>query len=192
MFGGGRFILATVGVVVVVSSVGACASAADSPTAEAVSDVTLAQSKSYAQLLRNEASSRLPEIVLKQVAESSDVSVACDDDPAGLSRSWSSSMSILVTNSTAARIQEVANDLADSFVAQGWKAKQADESTDTHIVTTLRSATSLADIAITATSKATDQVPSIQITATGVCALTEGPESDEVTMLEGQDTANAE
>jgi hypothetical protein len=176
MFGGGRFILSTVGAVVVVSSLGACATTSESPSAEAVSDVTLAQSKSYAQLLRNEASSRLPEIVLKQVAQSTDVSIACDDDPAGLSRSWSSSMSILVTNSTAARIQQVADDLAASFVAQGWKAKQTDESTDSHVVTQLRSATSLADIAIT---------------ATGVCALTEGPESDEVTLLEGQDAANA-
>ena len=100
-------------------------------------------------------------------------------------------MSILVTNSTAARIQQVADDLATSFVEQGWKAKQADDSTDTLAVTTLRSATSLADIAITATSKGADQVPSIEITATGVCALTDGPGSDEVTTLEKQDPANA-
>jgi len=190
MFGGGRFVVATVAAVAVVLSLGACA--ADAQTSGAASDVTLAQSKSYAQLLRNEASSRLPEIVLKQVAESSDVSVACDDtDPNGLSRSWSSSMSILVTNSTAARVQKVADDLAASFVKQGWKAKQADESTETLVVTTLRSATSLADIAITATSKGNDQVPSIQITATGVCALTGGPDSDEVTTLEEQHSANA-
>jgi hypothetical protein len=100
-------------------------------------------------------------------------------------------MSILVTNSTAARIQKVADDLATSFVDQGWKAKAGDGSTDTLSVTTLRSATSLADISITATSKDGDQVPSIQITATGVCALTAGPESDEVTMLEQQDPENA-
>lgn len=190
MFGGGRFVVATVVVVAVVSALGACAS--DTGSTGAANEVTLAQSKSYAQLLRNEASSRLPDIVLKQVAESSDVSIACDDsDPEGLSRSWSSSMSILVTNSTAARIQKVADDLAASFVAQGWKAKLADESTDTLVVTRLRSATSLADIAITATSKGDDQAPSIQITATGVCALTDGPESDEVTMLEGLDPENA-
>ena len=190
MVGGGRFIAATVAAAVVVLALGACAGDTTQSTGD--SAVTLAQSKSYAQLLRNEASSRLPEIVLKQVAESSDVSVACDEtDPAGLSRSWSSSMSILVTNSTAARIQKVADDLAASFVEQGWKAKQADDSTETLGVTTLRSATSLADIAITATSKDGDQLPSIQITATGVCALTDGPESDEVTMLEQQDAANA-
>ena len=189
MIGGGRILMATIAALAVVASVTGCSSGAASP---GESGVTLAQSKSYAQLLRNEASSRLPEIVLKQVAESSDVSVACDDsDPQGLSRSWSSSMSILVNNSTAARIQKVADDLAASFVDQGWKAKIDEGSTDALAVTTLRSATSLADIAITATSKGADQVPSIQITATGVCALTGGPDSDEVTMLEKQDSENA-
>ncbi|WP_411698662.1 hypothetical protein [Conyzicola sp.] len=190
MVGGGRFVLSTVAAVVVVMSLGACAGEGDAPTAVAERQVTLAQSKSYAQLLRNEASSRLPEIVLKQVAESTDVSIACDDDPAGLLRSWTSTMKILVTNSTAARVQQVADDLAATFVEQGWKAAEGEESTDTLVVTKLRSATSLADMAITATSKATDQVPSIQVTATGVCALTGGPESDEVTMLE-HDEANA-
>ena len=191
MVGGGRFAVATVAAIAVLSTLGACASAGDSQSSGDDSGVTLAQSKSYAQLLRNEASSRLPEIVLKQVAESTDVSIACDDDPAGLSRSWTSTMSILVTNSTAARVQQVADDLAATFVEQGWKADHTDESTDTLTVTRLRSATSLADIAITATSKGNDQVPSIQITATGVCALTGGPDSDEVTTLEEQHSANA-
>jgi hypothetical protein len=189
MFGGGRGAVTTVAVFAVVAVLGACASA---PPSAAGRRVTLAQSKSYAQLLRNEASSRLPEIVLKQVAESSDVSVACDaTDPAGLSRSWSSGMSIIVTNSTAARVQKVADDLAASFVEQGWRAKHADESADSVGVITLRSATSLADIAITATSKGDDQAPSIEITTTGVCALTAGPDSDEVTTLEQQLPANA-
>jgi hypothetical protein len=184
MVGGGRFVLSMVAGLAVVLSLGACAEEIDAPTSATEPLVTLAQSKSYAQLLRNEASSRLPAIVLKQVAESTDVSIACDDDPAGLLRSWTSTMKILVTNSTAARVQRVADDLAATFVAQGWKADLGDESTDTLVVTRLHSATSLADVTITATLKAGDQVPSIQVTATGVCALTGGPESHEVTMLE--------
>jgi hypothetical protein len=184
MVGGGRFVLSMVATTAVVLSLGACAAEGDAQTSGAVRQVTLAQSKSYAQLLRNEASSRLPEIVLKQVAESTDVSIACDDDPAGLLRSWTSTMKILVTNSTAPRVQQVADDLAATFVDQGWKADIGEESTDTLVVTRLHSATSLADMAITATSKATDQVPSIQVTATGVCALTAGPQSDEVMLLE--------
>jgi hypothetical protein len=150
-------------------------------------DVTLAQSKSYAQLLRNEASSRLPSIVLKEVSESTDSSVPCDDDPAGLARSWSSSTSILITNSTASRIQKVADDLAQTFVDQGWSSNPESESTEDLTITALTSDASLASIEITTASKAAGQAPSITITTTGVCAMTAGPESDEVKKLEGQD-----
>ena len=41
---------------------------------------TLSQTKSVAQLLRNEAASRLPHIVVKDVNETLDVSEACETD----------------------------------------------------------------------------------------------------------------
>ena len=180
------------GIVVLVALAGCADGETSAP--RAASDVTLAQSKSYAQLLRNEASSRLPPIVLKEVARSTDVSVACDDaddDPHGLVRSWTSSTDILITNSTASRIQEVADDLIESFVAQGWAADTESASTETLTVTGLSSKASLASIEIATASKSEGQAPSIRITATGVCALTDGPESDEVTKLENQEPANA-
>lgn len=177
MVGGGRKSYWGIGAVVLVALTG-CAGAGPG----AGSDVSLAQSKSYAQLLRNEASSRLPEIVLKEVALSSDVSVACDDDPRGLSRSWSSSTSILITNSTAPRIRSIADDLAASFVAQGWTASTASD--DGQSVTELTSEASLAAIEIAAAAKAEGRAPSIRITTTGVCAMTGGPDSDEVVTLE--------
>ena len=104
-------------------------------------------------------------------------------------RSWSSSTSILITNSTAARIQTVADDLAATFVDQGWTVSPDASSTDTQIVTELTSEASLAAIEIAAALKAEGQEPSIRITATGVCAMTGGPESDEVLKLEQQETA---
>jgi hypothetical protein len=180
--------------VAVLAAVAGCASSSVDAASSVASDVTLAQSKSYAQLLRNEASSRLPPIVLKEVAQSSDVSVACDEtseDPDGLVRSWTSSMSILVTNSTASRIQKVADDLVASFVEQGWAADSEGSSTETLTVTELTSKASLASIEVATASKADGQAPAITITATGVCALTGGPDSDEVTKLEAQEPANA-
>jgi len=190
MVGGGRKTIGgMIAAAFVLVTLAGCASAGGVESPRAVSQVTLAQSKSYAQLLRNEASSRLPEIVLKEVAQSSDVSVACDSDPAGLERSWSSGMSILITNSTAPRIHAVADELAASFVAQGWTSNQDASSTDTRIVTELTSKASLAAIQIEAALKAEGQEPSISITATGVCALTGGPESDEVLKLELQEQA---
>jgi hypothetical protein len=187
MVGGGRKTIGgMLAAAFVLVTLAGCASAGGTESPQAASQVTLAQSKSYAQLLRNEASSRLPEIVLKG-AQSTDVSVACDGDPDGLERSWNSSMSILITNSTAPRIHTVADDLAASFVAQGWTSTLDASSTDTRILTELTSEASLAAIEIEAALKAEGQEPSIRITATGVCALTGGPESDEVLKLEQQE-----
>jgi len=197
MVGGDRRIR-TLGAVAIAAAVlgvvAGCAGAGAGAEPGVASDVTLAQSKSYAQLLRNEASSRLPPIVLKEVAGSSDSSVACEeasDDPDGLVRSWTSSTDILVTNSTAARVQKVADDLIASFVDQGWSADSGTGSTEELTVTELTSKASLASIEIATASKADGQAPGITITATGVCALTGGPDSDEVTKLEAQDPANA-
>ena len=148
--------------------------------------VSIAQSKSYAQLLRNEASSRLPSIVLQEVSESTDTSVACDDasaDPAGLRRSWESSTRILISNSTATRIQSVTDDLVDSFVEQGWTAAAGEGSTETLTLVELSSTSSLAGIAIATAHKSEGQDPSIHIVSTGACAETGGPDSDEVTKL---------
>jgi len=148
--------------------------------------VTIAQSKSYAQLLRNEASSRLPPIVLQEVSETTDTSVACDDasvDAAGLRRAWESSTRILVSNSTATRIQSVTDELVASFVAQDWTAEEGEGSTDTLSSVRLSSASSLAGITIETAHKAEGQEPSIHIVSTGACALTDGPDSDEVVKL---------
>ena len=194
MVGGDRRIR-TLGAVAIAAAVlgvvAGCAGAGAGAEPGVASDVTLAQSKSYAQLLRNEASSRLPPIVLKEVAGSSDSSVACDAASDGLVRSWTSSTDILVTNSTAARVQKVADDLIASFVDQGWSADVDESSAEALTVTELTSKASLASIEIATASKAAGQAPAITITATGVCALTGGPDSDEVTKLEAQEPANA-
>jgi hypothetical protein len=193
-----RIVTIAAGAVTLATVLGACASGGGAEQSQNISsalgDVTLAQSKSYAQLLRNEASSRLPEIILKEVSETTDVSVACEDesaDPEGLARSWSSTTSILITNSTAARVQSVSEDLIATFVDQGWTSTLAEESTDTLTIADLRNDSSLAWIQIATASKSDGQVPSIVITARGACAMTEGPLSDEVVLLEGQDAATA-
>jgi len=174
-----------VGVLFVGLLLSGCAATAPE-TASAEQGVTIAQSKSYAQLLRNEASSRLPPIILKEVSESSDSSVDCADASAeqqGLLRAWESSTRILVSNSTATRIQTVTDDLVASFVEQDWTATVGEDSTDTLTRVNLSSASSLAGIEIETAHKAEGQDPSIHIVSTGVCALTGGAESDEVTKL---------
>lgn len=153
-------------------------------------DITLAQSKSPVQLLRNEAMSRLPSILAKDVAESSDSSVAClpaDEDPDGLSRSWESSLTLHVTNSRAASIPGALDDLVASFVDQGWTiddtAAPDDAASLAPIV--LTSSTSLVTMRVQELPKAQDESAAIRITTLGPCVATDGEGSDEVLVLEG-------
>jgi len=149
---------------------------------------TLSQTKSVAQLLRNEAASRLPHIVVKDVNETLDVSEACEtvaDDPDGLLRSWLSTTTILLTNSQSARIATVSDSLAQSFVDQGWTQTHTDSDNQTLIA--LKSETSLAEIEFSVEPKVKGQEPAIRISATGPCVPTAGAESDEVKKLEGRD-----
>ena len=159
-----------------------CASpAAESSAFDELGDLTLVESKAPTQFLRNEAASRVPTVVVQDVAETTDASVACLGaavDPDGLARQWNSTAVFLVTNSQGARVVTVTDGLATSFVDQGWSSQQVDGST------VLTSATSPVVMRLAAVPKATGMHAQILITTTGPCVVTDGPESDEVTGLE--------
>ena len=164
-----------------------CASGGTSVGARAV-DASLAETKSAAQLLRNEAAGRLPDIIVKQVNETTDVSESCESeaaDPKGLKRSWLSTTSIMLTNSQSARIATVSEKLAQSFVDQGW-VESSDES-DNQTLIALSNTSSLAHIEFSVEPKAKGQKPAIRISTTGPCVTTAGADSDEVKALEGRD-----
>lgn len=162
-----------------------CAGATGAGSGEV--NATLTETKSVAQLLRNEAASRLPHIVVKAVNETVDVSEGCKsvgEDPDGRIRSWMSTTTILLTNSQSARIATVSATLAQSFVDQGWVESHTDSENQTLIA--LSSETSLAHIEFSVEPKAKGQEPAIRITTTGPCVETDGAESDEVRKLEGR------
>lgn len=151
----------------------------------AIEPLTLVQSKSPVQLLRNEAWYRLPEVMVKGDSETTDESVACDSaDPEGLMRSWHSSTIALVNNSFAPRVIGVGDDLAQSFVAQGWEADRTE--TETSVVTVLTRPVSVATIEIEAVPKTSEHRASVRISATGPCVATAGADSDEVRSLEAE------
>jgi len=175
-------------------------SACSTPQANSVPgdypDVSLAETKSPAQLLRNEAANRLPSEVIDQIIESEDVSVAClseKDDPDGLIRSWHSTADVLVIDDGVTDAQTLVNDLSASFEAQGWTARSLGGNAS---VTSklLESETSLADIQIagfnvndTMASTGLEQKveqTTVQIQVHGPCVRTGGAKSDEVTLLE--------
>lgn len=160
-------------------------------------DVSLAETKSPAQLLRNEAANRLPAAVIDQIIESEDTSVAClseKDDPQGLIRSWHSTADVLIVDDGVTSAQDLVNDLAASFEAQGWTSRSlgGNASSTSKL---LDSDTSLADIQVsgynvndtmasTGLEQKVEQM-TVQIQVHGPCVRTAGTESDEVTVLEG-------
>jgi len=160
-------------VLLVALALAGCSSA---PTA-----LTLVETKSPVQLLRNEAWYRLPEVMVKEDTETTDLSEACDDD--GAMRHWRSSTIALVTNSQAPRVVLAGDDLAASFVEQGWEAARSEEGPA--VLTVLTKQASVAVIEIEAVEKTEAHRASIRITASGPCVMTAGADSDEVRTLEG-------
>ena len=185
-----RSMAAAAAAALVLLTLAGCAGQSVSPAAGG-SGITLAQSKSPVQLLRNEAASRLPSIIAKDVAETGDTSVAClpaDADPDGRSRAWHSSLTLLVTNSRAASIHAASDDLVASFVEQGWVAADGEgDAAASTPSTVLTNTASPVTIAVQELPKSDDQKAAIRITTVGPCVATAGEGSDEVLALESSD-----
>jgi hypothetical protein len=169
---------------VIIATLAGCAAPGGAGAGSATLDVvdsTLVETKSAVQLLRNEAASRVPDIVVNELVETADVSSACQPasiDPGELARAWRSTATLTMTNSQAARVDAVMTELVTSFTDQGWVAEPEDAATR------LTRTESLATVLVEGTAKTTTDHATIAITVTGPCVLTEGPESDEVLNLE--------
>jgi len=157
-------------------------------------DVSLADTKSPAQLLRNEAAARLPQELIDQIVEAEDASVPClsaSDDPDGLVRSWHSTVNVTVLPD--ATVATLVADLAASFIDQGWTVRDLGGNA-TVSQKLLESDAALADIQLSgltpdtgATSVSLEEVveqPTVKIAVHGPCVRTGGQKSDEVTALE--------
>ena len=170
---------------VIIATLAGCAAPGGAQAGSAELDVvesTLVETKSPVQLLRNEAASRVPDIVVNELVNTTDASSSCQPasvDPGELARAWHSTATLTMTNSQAARVEVVTADLVASFVDQGWVAEPGDAAT------TLIREDSLATLVVEGTAKTTADHASIAISVTGPCVLTGGPESDEVLTLEG-------
>lgn len=157
-------------------------------------DVSLADTKSPAQLLRNEAATRLPEGVIDQIIESEDLSVSClseDEDPDGTIRSWHSTVDVLILGE--ADVAPLVNDLVASFEEDGWKARDLGGNVST-VKKLLETDGSLADMQISgftpnenATSVSLEEdveQRTVQIEVHGPCVRTAGATSEEVGSLQ--------
>lgn len=154
-----------------------------SPAGASTDELTLAETKSPVQLLRNEAASRVDTTSVSEVRVAADASSACLDEfdnPGGLVRQWISSVDLVLA--AGSDLSALADDLVASFEGNGWERR--DMSTgDSFALTVLASPNSVAQIQVEASDESEAGV--ITITSTGPCVPTGGPDSDEVLALEG-------
>jgi hypothetical protein len=146
--------------------------------------VTLASTKSPAQLLRNEIAGRVPEGIAVGEPTQSDASESCDSD--GLARSWRSSVQIAIDSAYAVRLEGITDEIVQSFVDQGWKASTRDGSSRL-LEHRLTSTKVPSDVRITADTGDDEGLgASLLIAVTGPCVTTGGADSDEVKQLENR------
>lgn len=174
-------------------------SACASPTSTVPGDypnVSLTDTKSPAQLLRNEAANRIPADAIDQIIESEDISVAClaeQDDPEGTIRSWHSTADVLIKDGND--VKQLTKDLAASFEEQGWTSRNLGGNVNV-VSKLLESDTSLASIQVSGFEPNSDQGTTgleddveqltVQVQVHGPCVRTGGPDSEEVRGLEGR------
>lgn len=148
-------------------------------SAEPRLELSLVDTKSTVQLLRNETAGRVPNDTLESVVNSEDTSVECDGgDPY---RHWRSSVTLNISAMRAIEAPTIFAELVDSYVADGWELDTAGLRE-----AVLSSADSIATIDILVTEDADrDGVgASIEVAVTGPCVMTDGEHSDEVRELE--------
>lgn len=142
--------------------------------------LTLLQTKSPVQLMRNEAADRLDPAVFDTVRKSTDASFPCvtdDGNDGGLVRQWKSSADLGLV--AGADQDAAAEALVATFVAQGWSAQKLEEAGVD--LTELSKSDSIAVIRVAAADESTSSL--VRITALGPCVVTGGPDSDEVVDL---------
>ena len=152
-----------------------------------VSSMSLAQTKSPAQLLRNEAASRIPADIVEEITKSTDQSTACEtseQDPDGKLRKWDSSVRVVLTEKGGFDVNSVVENLVGTFIAQGWE--RGSHGGSIVKLTSKNSPTTIHISKVEADAEAGEN-SLVQLKASGPCVATDGAESSEVLELEARD-----
>lgn len=153
-------------------------------------DLTLVETKSPTQLLRNEAANRLLTGTDDDIVDQKDFSASCkasSEDPDGYWRSWHSSLLVEVPPGSAIGVDQFAAALATSFAQDGWKLSEQNLDGGKGKLTRIKRSDSIVTLSFTSTEGGVGESATIYVEAEGPCVLTDGPESDEVKKLEGRD-----
>lgn len=173
--------VAALGITVAVIAV-ALSGCAAAETAEAT--LSLADTKSTAQLVRNAISGQISPEITAAVTDVTDASETCNSDSTGLMRLWRSTARTELTPDAATKVTLIQQTIAGSFVSKGWTSESVKLS-DSETIVTLTNPSSLAVIDITATTD-DDGVgtgATIFVDIAGPCVKTDGPGSAELQQL---------
>jgi hypothetical protein len=164
-------------VVILAALLSGCAS--DGPTG-----ISLAQTKSTAQLQRNTISGQISPDITASVTRVSDASESCDGDSTRKMRLWRSTALIELVPEAASKITLIQQSIAGTFVSKGWDQTSETVSKDTTLIT-LTNPNSLAVIELTAVTNedGIGMGANIFVNIAGPCVKTDGPGSDELRQL---------
>jgi hypothetical protein len=178
-----RTLSLVLGMAAIAITVSACGTGSEP---EVYPDLTLAETKSPTQLLRNEAAGRIPVEFIELVDHAQDVSKDCqtvERDPDGLIRSWNSSVRVSLTTDHGFELDTIIDELAKSFEVQGWDRGTFGGAS----IIRLTSVDSPVNIHISSVQPDESGAGAkIQLSAGGPCVQTDGEQSDEVIQLEGR------
>jgi hypothetical protein len=144
--------------------------------------LSLADTKSPVQLLRNSAATRVSDDLIKEVLNATDQSVACrtpETDPEGLLRQWRSTIRLELAE--AADPDAVVAALTKSFVDSGWT--EGIYGTKSIIELTKGESGTVIHLSRTKADEEEGTSAELQLQANGPCVMTEGETSQEVALL---------
>lgn len=173
-----RTALLGTGAVALTLALGACSAApVDSgPT------LSLADTKSSAQLNRNTISGKISAEITAEVSQVTDASETCESDPQGLMRLWRSTALTELTQEASGKLATIQQSISGAFVSKGWESASKALS-ETSTIVTLTNPGSLAKIEITGTEATSTSGATVYVNITGPCVKTDGPGSAELKAL---------
>lgn len=155
-------------------------------------DLSLAESKAPAQLLRNTAVTRIPADVVLNVGTDTDGSIAClaaSEDPAESIRRWNSSVDLNLKLTEAVNAEAIVAALIKTYTDEGWMSQAITGSKATNQAFLLTNGTasaasvSTSQVRIEAIVAGDKGSAFIRISSLGPCVVTEGKDSAEVKEL---------
>lgn len=159
---------------VIVMSLAGCA-------AEEPQGITLADTKSYAQLQRNTISGQISPEVTASVTRVTDASESCGEGDSRDMRLWRSTALTELVPEAADKVTLIQQSIAGGYVSKGWEQTSEELAKDTTLIT-LTNPSSLAVIELTAVTNA-DGIgmgANLFVNIAGPCVQTDGPGSAEL------------